>query len=125
MAFTDGRRLLVTDAGNGAVHVIDVVHGTHVGYVAPPGSIAGPRGVATKASLAAISTGQWVEHDDHSVRVYSVRVYERSSGGGESAWTAVRVIRSDQLHTPYGLRFTADGLRLAVADCFRQCVTFF
>jgi hypothetical protein len=43
MAFTGStaasRLLLVTDAGNNAVHVIDVLHGAHVGYLAAPGSI--------------------------------------------------------------------------------------
>ena len=56
IAFTDGcdeattTLLLVTDNGcfrssHGAVHVIDVVHGTHVGYVAAPGTITCPQGV--------------------------------------------------------------------------------
>ena len=36
--------LLVTDAGHDAVHVVDVVGRTHAGYLASPGSIAGPRG---------------------------------------------------------------------------------
>ena len=57
MAFTDGggvstanrRLLLVTDTtGKDAVHVIDVVRGTHVGYVAAPGTVMYPRGVATR-----------------------------------------------------------------------------
>jgi hypothetical protein len=38
--------LLVTDACQGAVHIVDVVSQTHVGYVASPGSLAGSRGVA-------------------------------------------------------------------------------
>ena len=44
------RLLLVTDAGHDAVHVIDVGSRTHVGYVAAPGTIAGPRGVAARGS---------------------------------------------------------------------------
>ena len=49
--------LLVTDAGHLAVHLVDVVGGTHAGYVAAPGSIAGPRGVAASgvSPLAAVS----------------------------------------------------------------------
>ena len=92
LAFTDGcdeattALLLVTDGGGrsccGAVHVIDVVHGTHMGYVAAPGTIRWPRGVTTRKSLAASSC--W-----NSVRsVRSVRVFEGSGG----TWTAVRMI---------------------------------
>ena len=36
------RLFLVTDAGHDVVHVIDVVGRVHVGYVAAPGTIAGP-----------------------------------------------------------------------------------
>jgi hypothetical protein len=63
MTFTDpatSRLLLLTDAGHGAVHVIDVAGRVHVGYVAAPGTIAGPRGVAARGSLAAVST--WASH---------------------------------------------------------------
>jgi hypothetical protein len=64
MAFTGpatSRLLLVTDAGHDAVHVIDVVGRAHVGYVAAPGTIAGPRGVAGRGSLAAVRLRQCVE----------------------------------------------------------------
>ena len=122
MAFTDGRLLLVTDAGQGAVHVIDVVHGAHVGYVAAPGSLSGARGVATRKSLAAISS--WEEY--HSSVNHSVHVFERDSdsGSGACAWTAVRVIRG-QIDAPSGLRFSADGVRLAVADARNKRLSFF
>ncbi len=43
------RALLLTAAGQDAVHVIDVVARVHLGYVAAPGTIAGPRGVAARA----------------------------------------------------------------------------
>jgi hypothetical protein len=58
MAFTGPatvRLLVVTDAGHDAVHVIDVAGRAHVGYVAAPGAIAGPRGVAARGSLVAVS----------------------------------------------------------------------
>ena len=53
--------LLVSDWGHDAVHIVDVVSRTHVGYVAAPRTIAGPCGVAASgaASLVAIST--WKE----------------------------------------------------------------
>ena len=69
MAFTGStgstaaeRLLVVTDAGNRAVHVIDVIHAKHVGYVAAPGSIDEPRGVAAWSmqwQLCAPVCGQW------------------------------------------------------------------
>ena len=49
MAFTEDTPhplLLVTAAGHGTVHVIDVVAQTRVGYVGTRGSVPGPRGVA-------------------------------------------------------------------------------
>ena len=110
MAFTDRDGItglvLVTDFGNSAVHVIDVVHGTHVGYVAAPGTIMSPSGVATRNSLAAVSFCETAE---------AIRVFENSDGIGESTWTPVRVIAHHGLDCPYGLRFTADGLRLVRA----------
>ncbi len=121
MAFTDGcggvstantanrRLLLVTDYGksngSGAVHVIDVVRGTHVGYVAAPGTIMYPSGVATRKSLAAVSC--W--DSDHAFQ--AVRVFE----GSGASWTAVRVIVGGN-SWPSGLRFTADCSRLVVAN---------
>jgi len=55
---TSGRLLLVTDFGKsgfGAVHVIDVLRGTHVGYVAAPGTIMWAASVTSRNSLAAVS----------------------------------------------------------------------
>jgi len=121
MAFTDGenRLLLVADAcanGFGAVHVIDAVHGNHVGYVAAPGTICFPRGVATRKSLAAVTC--WERGRGQIVCVFE--------GSDECTWTgAVRVIDFFGHDWPYGLRFTADGLRLAVADYRNGRLTFF
>ena len=115
MAFTDGgggaTLLLVADAGHDAVHVIDVVHGSHVGYVAAPGAIAKPRGVATRKSLVAVvSALRSAYHSDFVVRVFT---------GGGGAWTEVRVIQH-QPWVPNGLRFSGDGMQLAVVD-YRNC----
>jgi len=116
MTFTDETALLlVTDAvvsGLGSVHVVDVVHGMHVGYVAAPGTICFPRGLAARNSLAAVSC--W-EGTAPVVRVFQ---------GSGAAWTAVRVIVGG-LSWPCGLRFTADGLRVAVADYNHQRVRIF
>jgi hypothetical protein len=119
MAFTGpatSRLLLVADHGHDAVHVINVVGRVHVGYVAAPGTIAGPRGVAARGSLVAISAWKKWGSGDHVVRVFE---------GSGAMWTAVREVAGGfggpgtahgQLHAPYGLRFTGDGTGLAVAD---------
>jgi hypothetical protein len=110
--------LLVTDAGHDAVHVVDVVGRSHAGYLASPGSIAGPRGVATSGTspLAAVSAWKKSSSGDHVVVVY------RGSG---AVWEAARVIgggfggpgsRDGQLKMPYGLRFSGDGSGICVAD---------
>jgi hypothetical protein len=119
MAFTGpatSRLLLLTDAGLDAVHVIDVVGRVHVGCVAAPGTITGPRGVAARGSLVAVSAWNRYDSGDHVVRVFE---------GSGASWTAVRVLAGGfrrpgsadgQLLRPFGLRFTGDGTGLAVAD---------
>ncbi len=103
--------LLVTDAGHDAVHLVDVVGRSHAGYLAAPGSIAGPRGVAASwaSPLVAISAWKEMRSGDHVVVMY------RGSG---AVWEAVRVIGGGfggpgscdgQLSMPLGLRFSGDG----------------
>jgi hypothetical protein len=114
------RLLLVTDAGHDAVHVIDIVGRAHVGYVAAPGTIAGPRGVAARGSLVAVSAWKHGGCGDHLVRLFE---------GSGATWRAARVVgggvgglgsADGQLHRPFGLRFSADGTGLAVADASNQ-----
>ncbi len=128
MAFTGpatSRLLLLTDAGLDTVHVIDVVGRVQAGYVAVPGAIAGPRGVAARGTLVAVSAWKYELNRDHVVRVYE---------GSGAMWTAVRVVgggfgapgsADGQLHRPYGLRFTGDGTGLAVADSGNHRVSVF
>ncbi len=128
MAFTGpatSRLLLLTDAGHDAVHVIDVAGRVHVGYVAAPGTIAGPRGVAARGSLVAVSAWKKVDSGDHVVHVFE---------GSGAMWTAVRVVgggfggpgrAAGQLCWPHGLRITSDGTELAVADAGNDRVTVF
>ncbi len=110
--------LLVTDAGHDAVHLVDVVGRSHAGYLASPGSIAGPRGVAASGTSPLVAVSAWKEYlnGDHVVVVY------KDSG---AVWEAVRVIGGGfggpgscdgQLSMPYGLRFTRDGSVICVAD---------
>ncbi len=119
--------VLVTDAGHDAVHLVDVVGRTHAGYLAPPGSISGPRGVAASGASPLVAVSAWERHDrgDHVVVVY------RGSG---AVWEAVRVIgggfgcygsRDGQLSGPYGLRFTRDGSGVCVADRWSNRASMF
>ena len=69
MAFTGpatSRLLLLTDAGHNAVHIIDVAGRAHMGYVAAPGTISGPRGVAARGSLV-VAVSAWRGYDDGRV----------------------------------------------------------
>ena len=112
LAFTPHTHLLlVTDRGHGAVHVVDAVRGSHVGYVAPPGSVTGPCGVAASDVLVAVSSFKPPCLGTHG----RVHVYRDV---GNSCWEPVRVIgeSKDQMRAPYGLRFSADGSRICVAD---------
>ena len=122
---TSCRLLLVTDTGNSAVHVIDVVRRVHVGYVAAPGTIAGPRGVAARGSLVAVSAWAAVRRGDHVVHLFE---------GSGATWTPIRVLAcgfgrpggaDGQLDVPYGLRFTGDGKGLVVAGSENGRVSLF
>jgi hypothetical protein len=119
--------LLVTDAGQDAVHLVDVVGRTHAGYLASPGSIAGPRGVAASGASSLVVVSAWKElrSGDHVVVVY------RGSG---AVWEAVRVIggglggpgsRDGQLKAPYGLRFSGGGSAICVADVGNKRASMF
>jgi hypothetical protein len=119
------RLLLVTDVGRSAVHIIDVVGKTHEGYVAPPGTLRGPRGVAAKDNLVAISAFDRGLEGHHMVWVFEKR---------GDVWLTLRKVAADfegpgnadgQLWCPYGLRFTADGMGLVVADSYNNRVSMF
>ncbi len=128
MAFTGpatSRLLVLTDAGYDAVHVVDVAGRVHAGYVAAPGTIAGPRGVAARGSLVAVSAWKIDGSGEHVVRMFE---------GSGAMWTVVRVVgggfrgpgsADGQLKYPLGLRFTGDGMGLAVADRGNDRVSVF
>jgi hypothetical protein len=110
--------LLVADHGHDAVHLVDVVDRTHAGYVACPGSIAGPRGVAASGTSPLVAVSAWMKEGsgDHVVVVYR---------GVGAVWELVRVIGGGfggpgsgdgQLKRPLGLRFSVDGSGVCVAD---------
>jgi hypothetical protein len=126
LAFTGpptSRLLLVTDAGHDAVHIIDVVARAHVGYLAAPGYLTHPRGVAARGSLAAVSSWKGLGGD-------ALDLFE----GSGCSWSPVRMLcagwcdpeRADGLlRMPSGLRFTSDGTGLAVADYCNDRVSLF
>jgi DNA-binding beta-propeller fold protein YncE len=128
LAFTGpptSRRLLVTDHGHDAVHVIDVVARVHSGYVTAPGSLAGPRGVAARGSLVAVTAWKAYYSGAHEVHLFE---------GSGCSWSPVRVLcggfggpggADGQLQQPYGLRFTSDGSGLAVVDAGNDRVSLF
>ncbi len=119
--------LLVTDAGHDSVHLVDVVHECHMGYLAAPGLISGPRGVAVSESspLAAVTAWKSGGSGDHVVHLYS---------GAGVTWERVRVIgggfgrpgaADGQLQQPFGLQFSADSSSICVADSLAGRVSLF
>jgi hypothetical protein len=116
LAFTDGaeQHLVVTDHGNKAVHLVDVVRQVHMGYVATPGTIVRPHGVAARGSLVAVTC--WGPGRD------SVEVFRRT----DPEWVPHRTIDGgSHLRAPHGLRFTSDGRGVVVANRNARCVSLF
>jgi hypothetical protein len=110
--------LLVADFGADAVHLVDVVGRAHAGYLAPPGTVAGPRGVAASGTSPLVAVSAWKESSsgDPLVMVYR---------GIGAVWEVVRVIgggfggpgsHDGQLDTPHGLRFSREGSSICVTD---------
>ncbi len=131
MGPVSSRLLAVADVGRRAVHVVDVVGRTHVGYVAAPLTITAPRGVAATGTLVAVSA--WNVHGD------AVYMFE----GSRATWAIIRVVvrGSVRIHSygsveiyinmkghlkrPNGIRFSSDGTELAVAEAGKDCLSLF
>ncbi len=101
--------LLVTDAGQQSVHIIDVMCQAHLGYVNGYGSVPYARGVAAHGSLLAVSSYS-------GVSAYNFVQLFRGSG---ISWEPYRVLggsgwADEYEYMPLGLRFSADGTQLAV-----------
>jgi DNA-binding beta-propeller fold protein YncE len=115
--------LVVTAFAEDAVHLVDVVARAHVGYVAAPGTIAWPRGVAATLTMVAVSA--WKSSDaGHGVHLFA---------GRGASWCPTRVVGSSgpvgagdgQLNRPYGLRLTTNGAALVLTDLGNQRVSVF
>jgi hypothetical protein len=104
--------LLVTDAGHDAVHLVDVVAGTHAGFLTEPGSIAGPRAVTASPTLLAVSAWKFRERGDPAVHLYSA-----------ATWAPLAVVGAGTLASPWGLRVSRDQRHLVVADSGHDRVT--
>ena len=117
---TTSRLLLVSDAGSEAVHVVDVVGRKHVGYVAAPGTIDGPKQIATRGSLVAVNVRPW-RPGWSKIGDSKVVLFE----GSGASWVQVREVNNlgcgpeladGRLYDSTGLRFTRDGTGLVVAN---------
>ena len=114
------RRLLVTENATSLVHVIDVVGKVHRGYLARPGIIRNPIGVAATNSLVAISA--WGSHCTGPQVVHLLE-------GDGNKWTQLRIIGNhdgpEYLRAPVGLRFTRDNTELVIAEWGKDRVSAF
>lgn len=130
LAFTgcaSARYLLVSDNGHDTVHVIDVVHGRHMGFVVAAGTIPGPHGVAAMGSLVAVSAWKAYSSGKHFIQLFE---------GSAATWKPMRVISggfshpgsaNGQLEMPCGLRFAIcdDDMVVVVTDMWNNRVSMF
>jgi len=116
LAFTKDRRrplLLATDHGLNVVHVVDPVRGSLVGDLAPAGSIDGPRGIATRGSLVAVSFWR-----DRTPGNSGVAMYRRD---GNTSWRQLWCVAEPRVPAwcsftgPGGLRISRDEQYVATA----------
>jgi hypothetical protein len=108
-----GPLLLVSAFHVGAVYVVDVVRGAHVGYLAERWSIQGPRGVAASGAAPLAAVSAWWSGLVHLYQGYGL------------VWEPVRVVGAGfdgpgagngRLDKPFGVRFSRDGSSICVAD---------
>ena len=128
LAFTgpeSARRLLVAD--HRAVHVMRMPSVAHGGYVAAPGTLARPQGVAARGTLVAVSVWDSYQAGDHAVHLFE-------GDWATGTWSPVRILAggfgrpghaAGQLSSPRGLRLSADGSTVAVVEAGNHRVSLF
>jgi hypothetical protein len=118
--------LVVTDAGADTVHLVDTQHRRHAGYVAAPGSLRKPGGVAATAALVAVS-GSTLDLNPYGIKLFG----QVGDGRAASEWVLLRDVGGGfgggdgQLYGPRGLRFSGDGALVCVADTLANRVSLF
>lgn len=138
--------VLVTDAGNDTVHIIDVVGRTHAGYLAAPGTIVGPRGIAIHQRAWSSRSGSRSKSKSESGQrstLVAVTAWKNQYAGHHvvvlyenngPVWEKVRVIGGNfgfpgsvkgQMHQPYGVRISKDGTQVCVCDKQNNRIIFF
>ena len=113
-ATTPPYELLVVDNSLHVVHVLDVVHDSHLGFLAPPGVMSEMYGLTagnagTRAQVAILT--------DMHLAKGAIHVYARDEAS--SPWAVIRVISSAPdfyLSGLVGLRFGPDGTTVCVAN---------
>jgi hypothetical protein len=108
--------LQVAEHGNDRVQEVDVATQSHVGFLCPPGTLLGPRGVAASPVYIAVSTWRAEGVGEHVVHVFHADTHAAVMVVG---WACGSV--DGQLDRPMGLRITADG-RWAAAGRGMGCV---
>jgi hypothetical protein len=119
--------LIVCDAAANAVHLVDVLEGRHSGYLAPPGVVLGPCGVATCEPRGWVAVSGWPT-DSGALGGHVVRLFTRAGPGwGPLPWVvgAGPGVLDGQLRQPWGVRFSVAGDTLAVADYGNGRVSLF
>ena len=112
--------LLVCNYNRHAVHMVDVLSGSCMGYVAHSEKIRCPVGVAASMGLRGPSSLIAVSHNVNQVSLYA---WSRTTGGPEN-WDMVRTIRWYDNSSFQGLRFSGDGALLCVS-CTYNCLYIF
>jgi hypothetical protein len=143
--------LLVAAAGDHAVHLVDVVAGVHRGYLCPPrGLLMWPRAVAASASHVAVTACPPLgQAGDAAVHLFDATSHAHlravravgplpmpgavaapttlggcGAGGGPSGLLAPKPPPT-HLQWPTGVRLSADGQHVAVADVELRRVALF
>ena len=105
-------RVFLTDRYD-AVHVVDVVDGTHAGYLARPGSLSRPRHIAACALTCVVAVTSYCPLNG----LVDIHLFSK----GSCDWGPLRIIRA---RCPVAMAFSADGSSLVVGVADGQLVPY-